>query len=129
MWRGLIRVLLLFLAAKLQKLSRQVLEDSGHVDRGTSTDTLCIATFAAEPAKTGDREGRASLRRLGLLGTSGLLAVDRGTNTDTLCIATFAAEPAKTGDREGQASLRRLGLLGTSGLLAARTLGSLAGHV
>ena len=59
-------------AGKLKNLSREVLEDSGEVDWGTSTDTLGVVALAEETVDTTDGELKTGLLGAGL-GASRLL--------------------------------------------------------
>ena len=53
-------------AGKFEKLCDEVLEHSGHVDRGTGTDALSEAAFLEHAAEAANWEGEASLSGAGL---------------------------------------------------------------
>jgi len=55
-------------AGKLKNLSREVLEDSGEVDWGTSTDTLGVVALAEETVDTTHGELKSGLLGAGLAG-------------------------------------------------------------
>ena len=77
-------------AAELEELGDDVLEDGGHVDRGTGTDALGEAALAEEAAQAADRESQTSLGGLGLA-SGGLLA--------TSSLSTFAGHDCRTEKR------------------------------
>ena len=54
------------IASQLEDLSRQVLHDSGHVDRGASTHTLSIVALPQETVDTSHRELKPSTAGPGL---------------------------------------------------------------
>ena len=60
-------------AGELEKLGDEVLEDGGHVHRGTGTNALGVAATLQEAAQAADGERQTSLGGLGLAAT-GLLA-------------------------------------------------------
>ena len=60
-------------AAELEKLSHDVLENRGHIHRSASTDTLGEAALLEETTNAADGERQTSLGGLGL-GPGGLLA-------------------------------------------------------
>ena len=50
-------------AGELKDLSAEVLEDRGHVDRGTATDALGVAALLQVAGHTADRELQSGLGR------------------------------------------------------------------
>ena len=67
-------------AAELEELRDEVLQDGGHVDRRAGAHALGVAALAEEAADARHREGQAGLRRLaldpgGLLATGTLLTL------------------------------------------------------
>ena len=65
---------------ELEKLSRQVLEDRGHVDRGTGTNTLSIVALSQETVDTANGKLKS-----GTDGTGLCLRLDNQSLSNNYC--------------------------------------------